>query len=296
MEYQYDGKEHPFRVESHGKCKDRNSKPYKTKKSVLSALKEELTYSKPRQAVDKLAEDAGGIFGVERSSALPRNVKQAYNMKQQRKEGAVSDPYFALVLQCKEEDKIKGTAYVRQVVAAPEPSAVLSFDWQLMDLVKFCTNPRHFCVLQIDPTFDLGPFSVTATQYDHLLLVNRQSGKHPVMAGPLLVHQKKETTSFKVLVDYLVDAQPKLKNLRAIGTDGEIAISSAFRERCLFLVVLFCAIHLRRNLTDKMIAMGIPESSRKEICADIFGQQVGTQLEQGIIDADDEEEFHVRSA
>ena len=54
----------------------------KEHKSVLQALKEELDTSKPRQAIDKLSENAGGIFGVERSSTLPRNVKQAYNIKQ----------------------------------------------------------------------------------------------------------------------------------------------------------------------------------------------------------------------
>ena len=59
---------------------------------MLKALEEELTKSKPRQAVDVLAENVGGIFGVDRSSALPRDVKQAYNMKQTMKESAISDP------------------------------------------------------------------------------------------------------------------------------------------------------------------------------------------------------------
>ena len=45
-----------------------------------------------------------------------------------------------------------------------------------------------------------------------------------------------------------------------------------------------------------MVALGIEESERREICADIFGVQVGSQLQEGIIDADDEEEFRVRVA
>ena len=260
---------------------------------MLKALKEELTTSKPRQAIDVLAENVGGIFGVDRSSALPRDVKQAYNTKQTMKKSAISDPYFTLVLQCTEEDKVKEPACVRKVVAAPEPSAVLAFDWQIKDIVKFCLNPQHFCVLQVDSTFDLGPFTVTATQYEHLLLVNRRSGKHSVMVGPLLVHQKKQT-SYKVLVNYMVDEQSKLKSLRALRTEGETAILLAFQERCLFLVELFYVIHLCRILTHKMIAMGIAESSQREICADIFGQQVGSHLEEGIIDADDKDEFDVR--
>ena len=89
------------------------------------------------------------------------------------------------------------------------------------------------------------------------MLVNRQSGKHPVMVGPQLVHQKKET-SFKLLVDFLVDQEPRLKNLRALRTDG--------RGNCyllgVILLVLFCAIHLRRHVTDKMVALGIEDSER----------------------------------
>ena len=80
----------------------------------------------------------------------------------------------------------------------------------MKDIDKFCTNPRHFSVFQVDPTLDLGPFSVTATQYEHLLLVNRQSGKHRVRVGPLLVHQKKEKLSFKLLADFFFDQEPRL--------------------------------------------------------------------------------------
>ena len=126
IEYQYDVEEKPFRIESHGSARIPGQRLIKEHKSVLQALKEELNTSKPRQTIDKLSENAGGIFGVERLSALPRNVKQAYNIKQQLKEDAVSDPYYALVLQCKEEDKAKETAYVRKAVAAPEPAAVVA--------------------------------------------------------------------------------------------------------------------------------------------------------------------------
>ena len=45
-----------------------------------------------------------------------------------------------------------------------------------------------------------------------------------------------------------------------------------------------------------MVPLGIEESERRETCADIFGAQVGSQLQERIIDADDEEEFRVRVA
>lgn len=114
----------PFRIESHGSCKDPRVKAYKrTQKSVLQALKEELNTSKPREAIDNLSENAGGIFGFERLSAFPRNVKQANNIKQKLKEGA------------------------------------LAFDWQMKNIDKFCINPRHFSVFQVDPT--LPPLSTS---------------------------------------------------------------------------------------------------------------------------------------
>ena len=62
------------------------------------------------------------------------------------------------------------------------------------------------------------------------------------------------------------------------------------------LLVLFCTIHLRRNVTDKMVALEIEESERREICADIFGVQVGFELQEGIIAADVEEQLRVRLA
>jgi len=43
-----------------------------------------------------------------------------------------------------------------------------------------------------------------------------------------------------------------------------------------------------------VVALGIEESERREICADIFGVQVRSQLQEGIIDADDEDEFRIR--
>lgn len=141
-----------------GSCKDPKAKAYKRTQKCCASTERRVTTSKPRQAVDK-SENAGGIFGVGQSSALPRNVKQAYNIKQQLKEGAISDPYYALVLQCKEDDKAKETTYVRKVVAPPEPAAVLASDWQKKDTAKFCTNPKHSPVFQVDLTFDLGPLA-----------------------------------------------------------------------------------------------------------------------------------------
>ena len=135
---------------------------------------------------------------------------------------------------------------------------------------------------------------VTTTQYEHLLLLNRRSGKHPEMVGPIMVHQRKEKSTYKILADDMVARKPKLRNLLALGTDGEVALSDAFLDVCQGAKHLICFNHFQNNITDHLKSVGIDESNRRLICADIFGQQVGTTFEEGIVDSDDVEEFDAR--
>lgn len=88
----------------------------------------------------------------------------------------------------KEQAKDISSAYIRKVQSAPEPIVILGTNEQLDDLVSFCTNSEHFGITSIDPTFDLGPFSVTTTTYEHLLLIGHHGGMHPVMIGPMMIH------------------------------------------------------------------------------------------------------------
>jgi hypothetical protein len=42
-----------------------------------------------------------------------------------------------------------------------ELMCVLVQDWQFKDMARFCCNQKHFSVVGIDPTFNLGEFSLT---------------------------------------------------------------------------------------------------------------------------------------
>jgi len=64
----------------------------------------------------------------------------------------------------------KHEKFVQDATCAPEPMAVLTTDQQLNGLVRFCCQPFEFGVLGIDPTFNLGEFSVTPVVYRHLLV------------------------------------------------------------------------------------------------------------------------------
>ena len=108
-------------------------------------------------AIDKVAEDQGGMMGGHSAGSWPRDVKQAYNLKCNSKPRSTvsgTDPYLALVMQCKEEAKDNKTAYIRKVICAPEPIVILSTEEQLDGMERFCTNGANFGVFSIDPTFD----------------------------------------------------------------------------------------------------------------------------------------------
>ena len=101
-------------------------------------------------AIDKVAEDQGGMMGGHSAGSWPRDVKQAYNLKCKSKPGSTvrgTDPYLALVMQCKEEAKYKKTAYIRNVICAPEPVVILSTEEQ----IAWCVSVQMALTLVCSP-------------------------------------------------------------------------------------------------------------------------------------------------
>ena len=98
---------------------------------------------------------------------------------------------------CKESEGSKSNPedrFVRMVSNSPEPIAVLAYDWSLRDLERFCTHPKQYTIYCVDPTFNLDSLHVTVTTYRHLLiehLKGNEKGKHPIMLGPMFIHQQK---------------------------------------------------------------------------------------------------------
>ncbi|CAB4025989.1 Hypothetical predicted protein [Paramuricea clavata] len=109
-------------------------------------------------------------------------------------------------------------------------------------------NATDIIILQVDPTFDLGPFHVTATQFQNLHLVDRRSGKPPAMVGPLYIHRQKKEMTYEGFVNQLLEIKPELKSIKAIGTDGEEALSNAFVKKIDNIIHLRCFRHERQNI------------------------------------------------
>ena len=98
--------------------------------------------------------------------------KQVTSMRRSQKLKGKSeggDDLFVVIQRAHTEDP--SAQFIRGIRTAPDPGIVLAYDFQLNDMIRFCTSSTaEFCVLTIDPTFSLGEFDVTAITYRHLLL------------------------------------------------------------------------------------------------------------------------------
>ena len=146
----------------------------------------------------------------------------------------------------------KSEAFVCDVKSAPEPMAVVFYDWQLNNLERFCTNNHSFSVLGIDTTFSLGDFYVIPTTYRYLMLEDAQSGKHPAIIGPVLVHKQLKFPSFNYFLSTLVSANKQLCHVLAVGSDGDEALVQVLSHNFPFAQQLRCFCHFEKNVREKL--------------------------------------------
>ena len=82
IQYYFTEQEHAFAVKPHGNAK-KNKVPYtRTQESTKTLLRSNLTNTTPNEACQKTTRDLGGTLNAKSAGCMPRNRKQAYNMKQ----------------------------------------------------------------------------------------------------------------------------------------------------------------------------------------------------------------------
>ena len=173
VQYAFDRYEHPIDIRPHGNLK--GNKPFsRSKSSTISMLKESDKTKQPLKALREVENIRGGIMNAKSGCDLPRDRKQVHNLKYASKNIPCTSTnippadVLAQVMQmCKQSSG--SDAYVRSVEAAPEPMCVVTTDQQLLDIERFC-NGEMACVLSVDTTFNLGPFYITPTTYQNLLV------------------------------------------------------------------------------------------------------------------------------
>lgn len=82
--------------------------------------------------------------------------------------------------------------------------------------------------------------------------------------------------------------------MRAIGTDGEQALSDAFKHEFGFAQHMTCFIHVQRNVKDMLHKCNIPPQASTDILNTVFGRNYGSTHMEGLVDAVDIADFHKR--
>ena len=259
MIYKFDGvPEHQVLVGPHGNSKDGRRKYCRTMESTKKELRSKLLQGKAREVVGEVYTMKGGILKAQSAGKLPRDRQQAYNIKKQVSASGLllssqvyatnttRDALFSVMLQCKNAEKTD--RFVQEVTCAPEPMAILCLQQQLTDLNRFCCDPHNFSILGIDPTYCLGEFSVIPTVYHHLILEHHKSKKSPLFLGPVLVHYRKEFSNYNFFLSTLVGLNRGLDYVRAVGTDGELALVDAVKHQFPWCLHVHCFRHLQNNI------------------------------------------------
>ena len=304
----WEGKDYPFvylryivkgdtsiviEPKSHGNAKNSKGTPYyRTKHSIKQKIEQAAKVMTPQDAFNKMYEEAGGVRGCQSVGDTPRNYKQITNVRYKLSDpNPQKDSLYAVMKKCL-DGQSRSDQFYRSVQAAPEATCVLASDYQLNDIERFCTNPAQFSILGIDPTFNLGEFSVTVTTYQHLMLESRRTiGKPAIMIGPMFAHQRKQQATYHSFASSLLGLKPSLKNLQCIGTDGELTIFNGFQLAFPQSKHILCFLHSQRNIKHKLNELGITGNCARDFIEDIFGSQVGSHFTSGLVDTISEAEF-----
>ena len=167
--------------------------------------------------------------------------------------------------------------------------SVVCTDQQLGDLNRFCAyNGLGIGSIGIDPTFNLSDFYVTSTIYEHKLVINKVTGRHPYFISPVFIHQDRKFATYYSVASQLKKLHPEIDSFAAIGTDGEEALSSAFMSVFPSSIHLLCSIHKRDNITRKLHEFKIEDAP---VMADIFGSRVDDACFEGLVDSESSEDF-----
>ena len=230
---------------------------------------------------------------------MPRGLRQAKYLRktvtssQQQFGGKNDDEVLSVLYRMKEED----SSFIRDVSIGKEGlSIVLTSDVQLAEMEKFCTEEMMFAVMQIDQTFNLGPYECTPISYQNLLLERKSTGKPPVFVGPVLIHYRKDERTYMDFLNKLKSLRAGLQEIISFGTDGEMALVNALQS-CFpkgTEKALRCFRHFRQNVEAMLNKAGIKGTTANQYLWEIF-RNVSSDgcYETGLLDSESDGEFDV---
>ena len=124
----------------------------------------------------------------------------------------------------------------------------MSFVWKFKVANWYVRSPSLFCcdnngVLSVNTFFILCDSWVTDTCYYNKSLLN-SFGHYLVFLGPTFIHFEKDSSIFRRFLLEMCTHNTKIKDLRTIGRDQEMAIFNGFSSILPNLNLLLCVYHL----------------------------------------------------
>ena len=118
----------------------------------------------------------------------------------------------------------------------------------------------------------------------------KKDGTSPTLLGPMLVHQQKLQESYHYLLSTIIGIQPSLACILAVGTDGQSNFAAPILNNLPFTQHVRCAIHMSRDIQEKMKAMGVPKAYQGLFLQDVMGSFYSPDTE-GLVDAESYDGF-----
>ena len=114
------------------------------------------------------------------------------------------------------------------------------------------------------------------------------------MAGPIMIHHKKERITYRAFANFTASLKPKLRSIKTLRTDDEAFLYNTFKDEYANAHHLLCFIHFKNNIKDHLHKTGADKANVQLTLSDSFAEQVGTRFKEHIVDAENEVNFKKR--
>jgi len=169
--------------------------------------------------------------------------------------------------------------------------SVNSTQYMLEHLHRFCVIGNS--VLQVDTTLELvDDLWLTDTSFSNEALLNINN-KHPQFPGPSFFHFHKTQECYRRFAGELVIQKPELSGIK-VGTDLDKALSNGITDIFKDAEKRWCTHHMQERDLHKLKTLGCNQKTQSKILADIYGCQNEVLLQDGLADADDEDDYDAK--
>ena len=192
-------------------------------------------------------------------------------------------------------DAVKKNSFIKVLKFEGERYTAIAFnEHMLSDIKRFCVDSDS--ILCVDTTFDVIPgLWITDTSYECSALVSINN-RHPHFPGPMMLHFKKDKKEYRTFSMELVNQCESLLHIKKIGHDLDKATAFGFSSAFPNAQHVWCTQHLQNRTLEKLKGMHVNQRLQNKIMADLYGIQDKYVHEDGLADAEDEEDLNVKLA